>query len=245
MELVIIFLVGLIASFLGSFISGGFSILVFGLLTLFGYDTLAILGLLRLGLLGSNFGGFLVYQKAQKVVWKYVLPMTAIGVVASYIGAKLVIRADTEMIELLVGIAMILGALMLIIKPGLGVQSFVPGKARLFFSYIAYFFVVVWSTSVTIGVGLFNALVQTLGFGMSMLEVKGTNKIPALSIGIVALYVFAEAGLIDWMAGLVLFLGTLVGGMLGARGTLYIGDKWLKIIFVISVIIFAVNFLVG
>lgn len=58
MELGLIFIIGILSSFLGSFISGGFSILIFSLLSILGYEALAILGLLRLGLLGSNLGGF-------------------------------------------------------------------------------------------------------------------------------------------------------------------------------------------
>lgn len=188
---------------------------------------------------------FFEYRKAQKIVWKYVLPMSIIGAIGSYIGAQLIINTDTQTIERLVGFGMIVGSLVLLSKPQLGVTSFAPSWMRLFLGYISYFFVVIWSTSITIGVGLFNALVQTLGFGMSMLEMKGTIKIPALVIGSVALMAYAEAGLINWTAGLVLFAGTIIGAVLGAKGSLRLGDVWLKRIFAISVIGFAIKLILG
>lgn len=140
---------------------------------------------------------------------------------------------------------MIIGALVLLGKPHLGINSFTPGRLRLVFSYIAYFFVVIWSTSVTVGVGLFNALVQTIGFGMSMIEMKATIKFPALVIGLVALFFYAQAGLIDWPLGIALMLGTVLGGNVGARGSLKLGDKWIKYVFVVSVLVFATKLLLG
>lgn len=245
MELIIAFLIGLLSSFLGSFISGGFSILVFSLFSLVGYEAIFILGLLRLGLLGSNLGGITIYHRARKIVWKFVPLMTLIGSVGAYFGAQLVINTNTEILERMVGIGMIIGALVLLGKPHLGINSFTPGRLRLVFSYIAYFFVVIWSTSVTVGVGLFNALVQTIGFGMSMIEMKATIKFPALVIGLVALFFYAQAGLIDWPLGIALMLGTVLGGNVGARGSLKLGDKWIKYVFVVSVLVFATKLLLG
>jgi uncharacterized membrane protein YfcA len=245
MELALVFLVGTVSGFLGGIISGGFSILVFSLLSILGYPALIILGLLRLGLLGSNIGGLMVYHNAKMIVWKYVPLMSVIGAVGAYVGVRLIIELDARIIEQIVAIGIIIGLLFVLAKPQLGVMSFVPSKSRIFFSYIAYFFVVVWSTSITIGVGLFNMLVQTLGLGMNMLEMKATMKIPALIIGVIALAVYLQAGLIDWPTGLSLMLGTLVGSNLGARGSMRLGNKWLKYLFVALMLGFAIKLMFG
>jgi uncharacterized membrane protein YfcA len=88
-------------------------------------------------------------------------------------------------------------------------------------------------------------LVQTLGLGMNMLEMKATMKIPALIIGLVALAVYLQAGLIDWPTGLSLMLGTLVGSNLGARGSMRLGNKWLKYLFVALMLGFAIKLMFG
>ena len=72
MDLLIIFLVGLAASFFGSLVSGGLAMFSVAGLMAIGLSPLLALGTFRVGGAAFKVGGLLRYTKAKKVVWSLV-----------------------------------------------------------------------------------------------------------------------------------------------------------------------------
>lgn len=78
-------------------------------------------------------------------------------------------------------------------------------------------------------------------FGLTMVEVTATNKIPWFAGSIVVLYVFIRAGMVHYPFAVTLFFGMLAGGWLGAHWAVKKGDLWVKRAFAVFVVISAIQ----
>ena len=62
-----------------------------------------------------------------------------------------------------------------------------------------------------------------------------------LAFTIVSLAIFVSQGKVLWLPGLVLALGTFLGGQLGVRFTVLKGHAWVKRVVTVTIIVFAVK----
>lgn len=235
MELLIIFAIGFVSSLFGSFTSGGASLLAFSLLGAYGLSPFMALGIFKVGGIGLQLGGLFNYVKADKIIWDRVLFMTIVGVVAAYIGASLVVTLDEVVFSKIIGFALLLCLPFTFLKPSLGIVSEKTSKVKEYIGHIAYFITTIWGYSIVIGAGIVNVYSQAYFYGMTLLEIRGTSKIPALVKGLVALFVYVQAGIVDWKLGGVFFVGAFIGSSIGTYYSIKIGDTWLRYILFVSV----------
>jgi len=244
MELPIIFSIGFIASFFGSFTSAGTSILSVALLGAYGLPILTSIAMLKVGTVGSQIGGFYNYLKAGKIMWRYIVPFVLIGSVGAFIGAHIVLTLDEALLSKIIGFAMLSLIPLTVLRSQAGTVRRAMSKIREKVGYFFYFLVSVWGSSFVIGAGIFNMFNQIHFFGMTILEVKGTAKIPGLVKSLVTLVVFIGAGIIDWRLSITFLLGMFAGAFIGTHYTIKIGDVWLRYILFATVIILAFKLII-
>jgi len=83
------------------------------------------------------------------------------------------------------------------------------------------------------------ALVGLLGY--AFLEASAKAKIANFATNLAALAIFVPAGAVMWKVGLLMGLGNLTGGYLGARTAVAKGTGFVRIVFVIVVGAFIVK----
>ena len=83
------------------------------------------------------------------------------------------------------------------------------------------------------------ALVGLLGY--AFLEASAKAKIANFATNLAALAIFVPAGAVMWKVGLLMGLGNLTGGYLGARTAMAKGAGFVRIVFVIVVGAFIVK----
>ena len=241
MENSIIFAIGFIASFFGSFTSSGASLLSFTFLGLYGLSPFTILGVIKVGSIGFNIGGLYNYARADKIVWKYVVIFTFIGSIGAYIGTAIVLNIDEALFSKIIGIAMLLCVPLTLLKPSLGVTSQPTGKKKRFLGYCMYALTSVWGSSIVIGAGIMNMFSQLYFFGLTILEVKGTAKIPNLVRTAITLALFIGAGIINWPLALAFLGGAFFGSLVGTYYSVKVGDTWLRYILLSTVLVVALK----
>jgi uncharacterized membrane protein YfcA len=244
-DFLIVFIIGLLASTFGSVLSGGVSLISLSLLSFYGFPALIALGIFRVGTFGFQIGGFYSYNKAKKIVWKHILPFVLIGVPSAYIGAQIVVSVPEDFLEKLIGWVLILFIPIAIFKPSLGTVSTQVSKAREKVGYVVYAFTSIWGSSFVVGAGIMQAFTQAYFFGMTILEVKGTTKIPSLVKGIITISVFAYAGAVEWIIGFVFMGGMFIGSIIGAHVALKIGDIYLRNILLVTVGVLSLKLILG
>ncbi|MDA8596886.1 sulfite exporter TauE/SafE family protein [Candidatus Pacebacteria bacterium] len=245
MEILLVFILGILVSLLSSIAVGSLAILSLSGLLALGYAPLSAIGIFKLGGVGFSIGGLIQYFKAKKIVWSLLPPLIATGSAGAIIGTFIIISIDESVIEKIIGFAILLFIPLSIWKPKLGTEHTVVSKGKRLAGHIAYFFTSIWAGSVSIGTGFMVMYSQMYLYGLTILEVKGTNRIPNLLTKAFSVPIFAYYGYVNWEAGLVLALGMLIGSYIGTHYALKLGDSWLRYILLATMALFALKLLLG
>lgn len=245
MEYAIIFGIGLAASFFGSFMSGGLSLIAISALYLMGLPSHVVLSTFRIGAFGFDLGGFLQYQRAGKIVWSLFVPLTIFGLLGSIIGASLVLSADEMLISRVVGFAMLLFIPLALFRPKLGIEQQEVSRVRRWLGHVGTFFVSIWSGSFMVGSGYFSVFKMMYFYGLTLLQAKASGKFPILISDIVIIYMFAQGGIVNWAYGGALLIGMFSGALLGTHFAIKVGDAWLRTILLVTILLVAIKLIAG
>jgi len=245
MELLLIFGIGLASSLLGSFISGGVSAISIAALLAIGLPPHIALGSFRVGVLGFNLGGLREFIKAKQVLWKLLLPLSIIGIAGALIGSNIAVSLNEELLSKVMGLILLLFIPLTLFKPKLGVLKESVGKVKKYIGYFFYFLSTIWSGSVSAGSGLFILYIYMYFFGATIIETKGTAKIPEALLNIAAMIAFIYAGFVVWEYAIALLLGMGIGTFLGTKVVLRVGNEWLRYAVLASIFFMSIKLILG
>jgi hypothetical protein len=106
-----------------------------------------------------------------------------------------------------------------------------------------------------LGIGLYGGFIQAgVGFvilavttaaGLDMVRGNALKVTLVLVFTPLSLALFARAGMVDWTLGAALALGNLLGGQLGVHLTAVRGQRWVRTVVTVAVILFAVRLWFG
>lgn len=240
--MIITFLIGVIASFIGASVGGG-GLLVIPFLIFMGLPPQIAIATNKFGAIGLQFSSTVKYWKEKKINWKYVLPFSIIAIITSFIGANALLTIDKEILKNLVGIVLLIMVPIIYKNKKIGLKKRTVSFTQKITGYIFYFFSMFWSAFFGGGGGIFNRYVQMKFFGMKIIEASATNKLPLTILTIIATITFAIAGIIDYTYGVVLLAGMVVGGYLGARTAVKKGNTWVKKLFLVVIVVSAIKLL--
>jgi uncharacterized protein len=245
MDIIAIIAIGFASSVFGSFTSGGFSVLGFALLSAYGLSPLLVLATFKVGAFGSQVGGLYNYAKADKILWDKVLIFILLGIPAAYLGTKLVISIDEVLLGRIVGFILLAFIPLTMLSPKLGVVSVATSQVKQLLGHIFYFLISIYAYSFVIGAGIFASVTQSYFYGMTLLEAKGTGKIPNIIKGIVSVLVLSGTGVVNWQLGIAFFIGAFIGALVGTYYSIKAGDVWLRRILLVTVAVVAIKLLLG
>jgi len=235
MNLILVFLVGFFASFIGVIAGGGGGLISIPALIFMGMPPTVSIATNRLGSLGLASSSLYNFSRAKKVAYEYILPLAVLSVAGSLIGAHILLEISQDLLSKLLGIMMIVLLPLTLFR--------VRRKKRLGLGYMSYFFVAVYTGLIGGGGGFLAVFVFVLFFDLNHIRATATNKIPVLLISAISLGIFAYHGLIEYLVGIILFFGMLMGGFLGSHTAIKKGNKFVKMVMSIMVLVFAVKLL--
>lgn len=241
--LALLFFIGFLASFLGNFISGGASLISVSSLLLVGLPPHLSLSTYRIGAFASRLGGLGAFVRARKVVWKLILPLSLLALIGSFIGTHILVATNEALLTKIIAVLLILMIPLLFIKKDVGVVGQVLSHTRTYLGYGAYFIVAVISGFFAAGTGILFLYVYLLFFGLTILETKGTDKIPGLFLDIGGIVVFVTAGIFNPLYLLAYIPGTFLGATIGSKHVIRLGDRWLKPLVAMSIVLVAITLL--
>jgi len=233
-----VFFIGVLAAALGATVGGG-GLLSVPFLIFVGLPPHIAIATNRFGSVGVSVGALAKFSREQKIVWKYVVPFSAIAIVGGYIGARILLQVDEKLLSRIIGFALLALLPLFLIKRDFGITRVHVTRMKEIMGYAVYFLISVWGGFFAAGSGIFNRYAWTHFFGLTMTEVAATGKIPWLVSSLVVLVTFIRAGVVHYPYGVTLFFGMLAGGYFGAHVAVKKGDAWVKRMFVVFVIISA------
>lgn len=233
--LISVFLIGFIASFVGSMVGSG-GLLTIPFLIFVGLSPAHAIGTNKLAALGLQAGAGIKYFTEKRIVWRYVVPFSIISIIGSYIGARILVAIDKENLSIIVGLILLLLLPTLFVKKSIGTKRKRITSTMKYIGYVLYFLTMVWAGFFGGGYGTMAFYIMMVFFGLTIIEASATNKIPGLFTSIISVTVFAISGIVNYMYGFVMMAGTFIGGYMGARYSIKKGEGFVKILFAAIVI---------
>lgn len=214
--LVVIALVGFVASVINT-IAGGGSLLTLPLLVALGLPPGLANGTNRVGVVMQMVASAGTFHRRgfrdYRLFVRLVIPMT----LGSLAGAFMATRLHDELLRVVFGVMLAAWAVLLVVRPGRFLHAPPQPRAIGPLALVLSVLVGVYGGFLQAGVGFPLLALFVLYLGYPAVEANAAKSVLTLVYSLVSLPVFMMAGQVAWREGLVLAAGSMVGGWLGTR----------------------------
>jgi uncharacterized protein len=237
-EIIIIVLAGILVGFINT-LSGGGSVISLSLLILLGLPASIANGTNRISIFFqtlSSVGSF-TRQKmftTMKPVWLGI-PAT-LGAVT---GAWLAVDVNEKIIEISMAIAMVVMVFFLFYKPDKWLKENVHRLNRKisFWQLVLFFIVGFYGGFIQVGVGYFLLMALVLGIGYDLVKANAVKNLIVFFYAIFALLVFIVNGQVNYLYGIILSVGSIIGALIASYLAVKKGAAFIRAVIVLSVIL--------
>ncbi len=230
----IIFVGGLFAGFVNA-LAGGGSLLTVPLLSLAGVEGLLANGTNRVSVLLATLSTGFGFFRGGYVDWGKIFPVAAPAVVGGAVGSIAVSQINDQLFERAFGLVMI-PLLFLSLRPHK--RSVAAAAWPLWLTVVVFFLVGIYAGAIQAGVGLILLLVLNRA-GHDLVTGNAIKNFVVTGVSLIAVPVFVIQGQVRWVPALVLSAGTMVGGYVGAHSAVSRGEKVVKPVLAVAVVILA------
>lgn len=241
-NLIILFAAGLIAGFM-NVIAGGGSLITIPALIFMGLPPTVANGTNRIAILLQNATSIARFK--QKGFWDPKLGLTIAlpAMLGSLVGSRIAVDIPEQYFRIILSIVMLLVLVLMIVRPNVkkdeGERPLTRGRRIALMA--AFFGVGIYGGFIQAGVGFIIMTTLSLMTGMSLVKI---NSLKVFLVGfytVAALAVFVMNGKVALVAGLVLAAGNSIGAWLSTTFSVKKGDKWIRPLFVVAVVIMTIK----
>jgi uncharacterized protein len=190
-------------------------------------------------------GGLTPFWKSGMVLRRELPLMTILTIAGSVAGALLLLKVPMRWLQLVIAVAMIAVAVFSLVKRDMGTarneSPVSPTQAIL--GYVLTLALAVYGGFFSGGYVTMLTAMFAMFFHMTFVESIAATKLMNLISSIVAVFIFAWRGIVDWRLGLILGIAMFLGGLLGGTIALKMNSVWLRRIFLTAVLALAARML--
>ncbi len=238
--LIIIFILGIIASFI-NVMAGGGSVLTLGGMMLMGMDASIANGTNRVGVFIGAASSTVAYraEKISNIKKSLILGLCALP--GAIIGTFFAIDISNELFKKLLSIVMIF-VLITLFVPKKKDRKKRASKVREFMQYPAMVLVGLYGGFIQAGVGfLIMAALRHLT-DMTLVRVNMHKAFIVLIYTVPVLIIFSLSGNINWLYASILSAGNFIGAWLSVKLSVKKGDRVVKYVLCLAIVIMVVKF---
>jgi uncharacterized protein len=242
--LIILIILFFLTSIIGV-VTGSNSLITVPVMFQFGVDAKTAVATNMFGLTFMNVGATIPFLRQGIIDKKKVAPLVLITLIASALGALLVLLITPANIKLLVSVAMIAVTIFTLVKRDAGVTKTaeVSTKATIL-TYVLTFALGVYGGLYSGGYVTMLTAVYVAFFGMTFSESVASTKLINIFSSAIATLIFMWQGLVDYRLGFILAVTMFAGAYIGAHTVTKLSDVFLKRIFIVAVLILAIKTLI-
>lgn len=246
LDILIIFIVSLVATVLSSMSGGGASVITIPALLLLGSPLPLATSAQKVSSIFWVLPAAYNYLKDRKVDWYFLFWFSFIGLFGIYLGVSLVILADPRIMQIVIGILILLLVSYTLFKKDIGLaEEKIYSKIRKGSSYIFAPVLGFYEAIFGSGNGIMFAILTLKTRGFDFVDALGYYFAIAFSWEILASIIFISKGYFSWSVMLPTIVGSVIGGYIGSRYAKYKGNKFIKIMFVVVGSILGIKLLIG
>ncbi|PKQ65039.1 integrase [Labilibaculum filiforme] len=242
LESLFIVVAGVVAGFL-NVVAGGGSLITLPLLIFLGLPPTIANGTNRIAILAQN--SFAIAKFNQKGVssYPYSIYLGISALIGSTLGALLVVDLDEVLFKRILSVVMVVVAILILFNSkasGLEKAEKMEFKNQ-FWGVVSFFFIGIYGGFLHAGIGFIIILALTKINGFSLVKTNSIKVTVAFVYTIAAVGVFIYKDAINWQYALVLSVGNAFGGYLGSVFSVKRGDKWIKAILLVTIVVLAIK----
>lgn len=236
--IIVIIIAGIFVGFINT-LSGGGSVISLTLLILLGLPANIANGTNRISIFFQTFSSVSSFIKqkmfdSMKPIWLGI-PAT----VGSVIGAYVAVDVKEKVIEIAICIAMVIMVFFLFYKPDRWLKEnslLLKGKIK-WWQVIIFFVVGLYGGFIQVGVGYFLLLSLVLGVGYDLVKANAVKNLIVFLYAIFALLVFMIDGKVNYLYGIILSIGSVIGALIASYLAVKKGAGFIRAVIVLSVIL--------
>ena len=241
-EIPLILVTGVFAGFLNT-VAGGGSLLSLPVLIFLGLPSAVANGTNRVAVFIQNASAITGFRRKGVSDFGYSALLTLPALAGAWIGARIAIEINPTLFNRILSGIMIVVLFTTLFSPTKKLKG---GAANLslprkIVGMAAFFLVGIYGGFIQAGVGFIVIAALTLINGFDLVRTNAIKVFVIFFYTIIALIVFIMSRNVDWPLGLTLAVGNATGAWIGSHWAVDKGDKWIKVVLVVTVLAFAIR----
>lgn len=241
-----LFIIIVLAGFLQGFINtmaGAGTIITYTLFVALGMPANMVNGTVRIGVIAQTLTSSFKFNKSKTLDLKKAIRLAVPIVIGSVFGSAVATGINKELFELLVGILLSLLLITMWINP----KRWIEGKTveeqhkssllqNLLFLGIGFY-----GGFIHIGVGIFLLSALVLNAGYDVVKANAIKVFLVMAYIPVSVVIFIISGQIDIFSGIIVAVGNVAGGFIGANMAIKKGASFVRTMVMIIIVLFVLH----
>lgn len=230
---------GFAAGVLGSMIGLGGGVIVVPVLTFLGFPPTAAASNSLFAALSNAIASTISYSKQKRIVYPLGLKLGLLSIPGTVLGALFSTDVAPDVFKILFGFVLIASAAYIFLRKKIEAKEKTISKQMMVFAIGASFFAGIISSFFGIGGGIIFVPLMIVGMGMAMKKAAPTSQMILLFASLSGVIVHSLLGHPDFLQAGLLAIGSFFGGLVGARLSIDIKERYLQILVSVVILIAA------
>ncbi|HII04572.1 MAG TPA: sulfite exporter TauE/SafE family protein [Nitrosopumilus sp.] len=226
---------GFAAGILGSMIGLGGGIIVVPILTFFGFPPTVAASNSLFAAFSNSVASTISYSKQKRIEYSLGLKLGLLAIPGTVLGAVISSDVAPDLFKILFGFILIISAAYIFLRKQVESREKIISKQLIIFIIGTSFFAGIISSFFGIGGGIIFVPLMVVGMGVSMKKAAPTSQLILLFASLSGIIVHSILGHPDFIQSGFLAIGSFFGGLVGAKLSLSVKERNLKIL--ISVVL--------
>ena len=229
---------GFAAGLLGSMIGLGGGIIMVPVLTFLGFPPTVAASNSLFAALSNATASTISYSKQKRIEYSLGLKLGLLSIPGTVLGTIISTDVAPDIFKILFGFVLIASAIYIFLRKKIATKEKTISKQMIVFAIGASFFAGVISSFFGIGGGIIFIPLMVVGMGLAMKKAAPTSQMILLFASLSGVIVHSLLGHPNFLQAGLLSIGSFIGGLVGARLSIDIKERYLQIL-VSAVIVIA------
>ncbi|MCS5528912.1 MAG: sulfite exporter TauE/SafE family protein [Nitrosopumilus sp.] len=232
-------LLGFAAGILGSMIGLGGGIVVVPVLTFLGFPPTVAASNSLFAALSNSIASTISYSRQKRIEYFLGLKLGLLAIPGTILGAIISTDIAPDIFKILFGFVLVASAIYIFLRKQIESREKIISKQMIIFAIGSSFFAGIISSFFGIGGGIIFVPLMVVGMGMSMKKAAPTSQLILFFASLSGVIVHSVLGHPDFLQAGFLAIGSFFGGLVGAKLSLSVKERNLKILVSVVILIAA------
>ncbi len=232
---------GFVAGVLGSMIGLGGGVIIVPILTFLGFPPTVAASNSLFAAFSNSVASTISYSKQKRIEYSLGIKLGLLAIPGTILGAIISTDATPNIFKILFGFVLIGSSIYIFLRKELESRNKIISNQLIIFTIGASFFGGIISSFFGIGGGVVFVPLMVIGMGISMKIAAPTSQLILLFASLSGIIVHSILGHPDYLQSGFLAIGSFFGGLVGAKLSLSVKERNLKILIIVVLLTVAVK----